>query len=287
MKTPKKVIFPVGGLGTRFLPATKSMPKEMLPVVDKPIIQYAYEEAKDSGIEKYVFVTGRNKAAIINHFDLSYELDETLNKKNKSDELDLSSGWLPQPGNIIFTRQQAPLGLGHAVWCARNMIDDEPFAVILADDMMMCDEPALKQLIDVYMQKGGNVVALVEVPDADVEKFGIIWPESVEGNVVKAKGIVEKPKLKDAPSRLSVIGRYVLEPAIFKYLSEQKKGSGGEIQLTDALSAMMQEAPLHGVLVSGKRFDCGDKTGYINANIAYSLARKDIGAGVRSFIDSL
>ncbi len=282
-----KAVFPVGGLGTRFLPATKSMPKEMLPVVDKPIIHYAYEEARDAGLEQFIFVTGRNKTSITNHFDLSYELHHELNSKNKKLELELASAWLPEPGCIMITRQQAPLGLGHAVWCARNMMDNEPFAVLLADDMMMCDIPAIKQLMDVYLAKGGNVVALQEVEEKDVQKFGIIEVESHEGNVIKARSIVEKPKPKDAPSRLSVIGRYILEPEIFKYLSAQKKGAGGEIQLTDAIAEMMKEKPLHGVLVEGKRFDCGDKAGYIEANIAYALARPDIGGQIRSFIKAL
>lgn len=287
MREVKKAVFPVGGLGTRFLPATKSMPKEMLPIVDKPLVQYAYDEARDSGMEQFIFVTGRNKSAIINHFDQSYELEDTLSTKNKKLELELASGWLPEPGNIIVTRQQHPLGLGHAVWCARHMVGAEPFAVLLADDLIMSDAPAIAQMLEVYYKKGGNVVALEEVSDADIHKFGIIDPESSEGNVIKAKGIVEKPKVQDAPSNLSVIGRYILEPKVFEYLARKVTGAGGEIQLTDALFAMLEVAPLHGVLLEGKRFDCGDKLGYMEANIAYALERDDMKEGLMKYINSV
>ncbi len=272
----RKAVFPVGGLGTRFLPATKSMPKEMLPVVDKPLVHYAFEEAHDSGMEQFIFINGRNKNPISDHFDNSYELQSVLSEKNKKQELELTKSWMPEPGNIIFTRQQEPLGLGHAVWCARNMVNNEPFAVLLADDMILGDEPALKQMLDVYYKTGGNVIALSEVPDSDIHKFGIIDPEFQDGAVFKAKGIVEKPKAKDAPSNLSVIGRYILQPKIFEFLERQGKGAGGEIQLTDALSAMLGSVDLYGVLVSGKRYDCGDKIGFLEANIAYALARDDM-----------
>jgi UTP--glucose-1-phosphate uridylyltransferase len=285
-KVVKKAVFPVGGLGTRFLPATKSMPKEMLPVVDKPLIHYAYDEAVASGLSEYVFVTGRNKASIENHFDQAYELQSVLLSNNKHEGIKQTKGWLPDPGCIFFTRQQEPLGLGHAVWCARNVVQDEPFAVLLADDLMMCDKtPAIAQLLEVYYQTGGNVIALQKVAQEDVSKFGVIDPESINGNVIKAKGIVEKPAIADAPSDLCVVGRYILRPEIFKYLEKRKAGAGGEIQLTDAISEMMSEVPLYGVILEGNRYDCGDKIGFLEANIAFALARPEMRDKVRQIIE--
>lgn len=285
----RKAVFPVGGLGTRFLPATKSMPKEMLPVVDKPLIHYAFEEAKEAGIEQFIFVTGRNKTIITNHFDSSYELERILSEKNKALELDQTKGWMPEPGNIIFTRQQEPLGLGHAIWCARHLMEGEPFAVLLADDLVQARTSALKQMIDVFAETGGNIVALQDVPRAETRNYGVIDPvdPAASGPVYRAKGIVEKPKPEDAPSTLSVLGRYILQPDVFEHISLQQRGAGGEIQLTDALSRMMATTPLTGVLIDGTRFDCGSKAGFIEANIAFALARDDLRDHVRAAIERM
>lgn len=270
----RTAIFPVGGMGTRFLPATKSMPKEMLPVVDKPIVHYAFEEAKAAGIENFIFVTGRNKSAIDDHFDHSYELETLLEDKNKHSELGLIREWLPDAGNIIFTRQQKPLGLGHAVWCARQLIKDEAFAVILADDMVQSETPCLKQMIDSYT--GGNMTAVMDVPKEKTSSYGILDIESEEGRLVKAKGLVEKPSPDKAPSTLSIIGRYILDSSIFEVLGQHKIGSGGEIQLTDAMASMISHTPFHGYRFEGTRYDCGSKIGFLEANIAYALARDDM-----------
>lgn len=270
----RTAVFPVGGMGTRFLPATKSMPKEMLPVVDKPIVHYAYEEAKAAGIEHFIFVTGRNKSAIDNHFDHSYELETLLESKDKLRELGLTRDWLPEPGNIFFTRQQEPLGLGHAVWCARHLVQNEPFAVILADDMVQADTPCLKQMIDAY--EGGNMAAVMNVPREKTASYGILDIEEENDRLVKARGLVEKPAPADAPSTLSIIGRYILDPNIFDKLGQHKVGSGGEIQLTDAMSSMLPEHNFHGYRFAGTRYDCGSRTGFLEANIAYALERDDM-----------
>ena len=270
----RKVVFPVGGLGTRFLPATKSMPKEMLPVVDKPIIHYAFEEAQAAGIEQFIFVTGRNKSAIEDHFDHSYELQHTLSEREKAKELALTSGWLPPAGSISYTRQQKPLGLGHAVWCARNLIGDEPFAVILADDMVLSERSCLAQMVEDY--NGGNMAAVMEVPREKTKSYGILDIEKSNGKIVTAKGLVEKPEPKNAPSNLSIIGRYILDPSIFEVLEKQKKGSGGEIQLTDAMNEMIGTKKFYGYRFDGKRYDCGSQEGYIEANIAFALHRPDM-----------
>jgi len=272
----RKVVFPVGGLGTRFLPATKSLPKEMLPVVDKPIIHYAFEEALSAGIEQFIFVTGRNKSAIEDHFDHSYELQQTLSERDKKAELALTRDWLPPAGSIAYTRQQAPLGLGHAVWCARNLVGNEPFAVILADDMVMSKRPCLAQMIEQYNKTGGNIAAVMNVPRETTRNYGILDVEHSEGDLVTARGLVEKPDPKDAPSTLSIIGRYILNPGIFELLENQKKGSGGEIQLTDAMNSMIGSTPFYGYRFEGKRFDCGNRTGYVEANIAFALERADM-----------
>lgn len=280
----RKVVFPVGGLGTRFLPATKSMPKEMLPVVDKPIIHYAFEEARDAGIEEFIFVTGRNKSAIEDHFDHSYELQHTLSKRDKQKELELTADWLPPAGSIAYTRQQIPLGLGHAIWCARNLIGDEPFAVILADDMVLAKTACLAQMIKAY--SGGNMAAVMDVPRPMTKSYGIldIKDKNAKGKLIAAKGLVEKPDPKDAPSTLSIIGRYILDPSIFSVLETQKKGSGGEIQLTDAMSSMIDEVPFYGFRFDGKRYDCGNREGYIEANIAYALDRDDMKDRVKEIL---
>jgi UTP--glucose-1-phosphate uridylyltransferase len=270
----RKAVFPVGGMGTRFLPATKSMPKEMLPVVDKPIVHYAFEEAQAAGIEEFIFVTGRNKSTIDNHFDHSYELEEILQHKGKKKELERVCGWLPPAGSIMFTRQQEPLGLGHAVWCARHFIGDEPFAVILADDMVLADTPCLKQMVQDY--DGGNMAAVMEVPAQDTASYGILDIASQQGKKVRARGLVEKPKPEEAPSNMSIIGRYILQPEIFQQLEKQKKGSGGEVQLTDAIAEMLPDTPFDGFRFDGRRYDCGSKAGFIEANLAYALDREEL-----------
>ncbi len=281
-KKVRKVVFPVGGLGTRFLPATKSMPKEMLPVVDKPIIHYAFEEAVSAGIEQFIFVTGRNKSAIEDHFDHSYELQHRLSRREKERELELTRSWLPPAGSIAYTRQQEPLGLGHAIWCARHLVGNEPFAVILADDIVLAGTPCLKQMIKQY--DGGNMAAVMDVPRDKTKNYGILDIAHSRGNVVTAKGLVEKPDPKDAPSTLSIIGRYILEPEIFDVLEHQKTGSGGEIQLTDAMNKMIGDVPFYGYRFEGKRYDCGHKVGYIEANIAFALASEEIRGQVKKLL---
>lgn len=280
----RKAIFPVGGLGTRFLPATKALPKEMLPVVDKPLIQYAVEEAAAAGIEEFIFVTGRGKHAIEDHFDVSYELDQTLSDRGKSDLLDMMQGWLPNPGQIAYTRQMQPLGLGHAVWCARHFVANEPFAVLLADDLVMADTPCLKQLIDIHAETDGSVVAVMDVPSEHTDRYGILDIESDDGRLASVKGLVEKPAPADAPSTLSIIGRYVLRPEVFDHLNKQEQGAGGEIQLTDAMATMIGDSPFHGLRFDGRRFDCGDKVGFLEANVAFALARSDLGESVRDVL---
>jgi len=272
----RKAVFPVGGLGTRFLPATKAMPKEMLPVVDKPLIQYAVEEALAAGIEEIIFVTGRGKAAIEDFFDHSFELRQMLGERGKDAELHTIDIPVLEPGRVAYTRQQAPLGLGHAVWCARELVGDEPFAILLADDLVMADNPCLKQMVDVFEQTGGNVVAVQDVPHEHTNRYGILDIASDDGRLVEIKGLVEKPDPVDAPSTLSIIGRYILLPEVFGYLSEKKKGAGGEIQLTDSMARMIGDAPFHGLRFSGRRFDCGDKAGFFEANVAFALARPEL-----------
>jgi len=283
----RKAVFPVGGLGTRFLPATKAMPKEMLPVVDKPLIQYAVEEAAAAGIEEFIFVTGRSKTAIEDHFDLSYELETTLRERGKVQQIEALNAWLPSAGQVAYTRQQQPLGLGHAVLCARNFIGDEPFAVLLADDLILAQEPCLKQMVAAHEATGGNVVAVMEVPREHTNRYGILDVAKDDGRLVTVKGVVEKPKPEDAPSTLSIIGRYILEPDVFHHLSRIGRGAGGEIQLTDALAQLIGGAkPFLGLRFEGRRFDCGDKVGWLEANIAFALARDDMQPALRKILDS-
>ncbi len=272
----RKAVFPVAGLGTRFLPATKAMPKEMLPIVDKPLIQYAVEEALAAGIEEFIFVTGRGKTAIEDHFDRSFELETLLSDRQKTDELSILKSSLMKPGSITYTRQQVPLGLGHAVWCARHLIKDEPFAVLLADDFIYGGEPCLKEMVAQYDTVGGNLVAVMDVPPEHVHRYGIMDIESQNGQLIKGKGVVEKPQASNAPSNLAVIGRYILDSSIFDILENQKKGAGGEIQLTDALALSIQTLPFHGLRFSGKRYDCGSKAGFMAAGLAVALDRGDI-----------
>ena len=288
MRKPlRKAIFPVGGLGTRFLPATKAMPKEMLPVVDKPLIQYAVEEARAAGIEELIFVTGRGKSAIEDHFDYSYELQEILKERDKKAELALIDSLVPKPGDVAYIRQQEARGLGHAVWCARNLVGNEPFAVLLADDLVQADTPCLRQMVEVYNEVGGNVVAVMDVPREHTGRYGILKTGKESGRLVEALGLVEKPKPDVAPSTLSIIGRYILQPDLFAHLEAQEPGAGGEIQLTVAMARMCGRGRFLGYRFEGTRFDCGDKAGFIEANIAFALRHPKIGKKVRDTILTL
>lgn len=280
----RKAIFPVGGLGTRFLPATKALPKEMLPVVDRPLIQYAVDEARAAGIEEFIFVTGRGKSAIEDHFDESFELAATLKAKSKTKELNELYGLMLEPGQVAYTRQQEPLGLGHAVWCARRYAENEPVAILLADDLIKSDVPCLKQMIDAHEHHGGNIIATMEVPDDMVSNYGVIFPGEVDGNLIEVKGLVEKPALEDAPSRQVVIGRYILQPEVFHHLGEKKIGAGGEIQLTDAMASLIGEQPFHALAFEGTRFDCGSKIGFLEATLAFALDRDDLGGRFRNVL---
>ncbi len=253
------------------------MPKEMLPVVDKPLIQYAVEEAQAAGIEEFIFVTGRSKTAIEDHFDHSYELEDTLKERSKNAELRAIESWMPRPGQVAYTRQQNPLGLGHAVLCARNLVGKEPFAVLLADDLVLAQKPCLKQMVDAYNEAPANIVAVMEVPREHTNRYGILDIERDDGRLVKVRGVVEKPAPKDAPSTLSIIGRYILQPDVFDHLTTLDRGAGGEIQLTDALAKLiLAKRPFFGFRYEGKRFDCGDKAGFFEANLAFALARPDM-----------
>jgi UTP--glucose-1-phosphate uridylyltransferase len=272
----RKAIFPVGGLGTRFLPATKALPKEMLPVVDKPLIQYAAEEAWAAGIEELIFVTGRGKSAIEDHFDHGWELQATLAARGKNDLLEDLRSLLRRPGEIVYTRQQEPLGLGHAVWCARHLVGDEPFAVLLADDLILAETPCLAQMIDAYRETGGNLAAVVDVPRNETNRYGILDVARDDGRLAEAKGLVEKPDPAVAPSTLSIIGRYILQPQVLAELERHETGAGNEIQLTDAVARTMGRIPFHGLRFEGRRFDCGNKCGFLEANVAFALARDDV-----------
>lgn len=287
MKTRvRKAVLPVAGLGTRFLPATKCMPKEMLPVVDKPLIQYAIEEAEAAGIEQFMLITGRGKNLLEDHFDHAFELERTLELRGRLKELEMVRDF-PEPSKIQYMRQQQALGLGHAIWCARDFVRDEPFAVILPDDMVLAETGCLSQMMEAYAKVGGNVVAVDEVPREHTNRYGILDVESDDGRIAKARGVVEKPAPEDAPSTLSVIGRYILQPDIFAHLDKKQKGAGGEIQLTDAIAATLGTVPLHGLRYQGQRFDCGSKAGFVAANVAYALAREDMEKDVRLAIMEL
>ena len=287
----KTAVFPVAGLGTRFLPATKAMPKEMLTVVDRPVIQLAVDEAREAGIEHFVFVTGRNKGVIEDHFDKQYELESTLRKRGKSAELTLLEQDLPGAGQTSFTRQQEPLGLGHAVWCARNLVGNEPFALLLPDMVMHARPGCLKQMIDVYNAAGGgNVIAVEEVPWEQVHRYGVVGAENWNGNAFSVSGMVEKPKRENAPSNLIISGRYILQPEVFAEIEKQEPGAGGEIQITDAMIRLMASQPFWGVKYEGTTYDCGDKIGFLSANVAFALERDDLGpafrAALRRIIDA-
>jgi len=283
----KKAVFPVAGLGTRFLPATKAMPKEMLPVVDKPLIQYAVEEARAAGIEQFIFVTGRGKTAIEDHFDRSAELQSTLLARGKQDlwrEIEVIT---LDAGAISYTRQAEPLGLGHAVWCARSMVGDEPFAVLLADDLILGDEPCLKQMVAAYREVGGIMTAVMDVPRDQVGRYGILDAGHDDGRLIAVEGLVEKPSVNRAPSTLAVVGRYILHPRVFDHLERQQRGTGGEIQITDAIAKQVGRLPVNGFRFDGRRFDCGDKVGFLEANLAFALSRSDMADEVRRVIQRL
>ncbi len=283
----RKCVFPVGGLGTRFLPATKAMPKEMLPVVDKPLIQYAVEEAQAAGIQHFIFITGRGKTALEDHFDHAPDLERTLEERGKMGELNLVRSWMPKSGQVSYTRQQEPMGLGHAVWCARDLVDNEPFAVILPDDLVQAEVPCLKQLVDAHTEVGGHVVAVTDVPREHTQRYGILDVESDDGRLARARGLVEKPAPAVAPSTLSIIGRYILHPSVFDYLDKQIKGTGNEIQLTDAIAKTIASVPFHGLRYKGRRFDCGDKVGWLQANLSFALTRPDMRDQVTAFLNEL
>jgi len=283
MRPIKTAVFPVAGLGTRFLPATKAMPKEMLTVVDRPVIQLAVDEAREAGIEHLIFVTGRNKGVIEDHFDKQYELESTLRKRGKSAELDLLEQDLPGAGQTSFTRQQEPLGLGHAVWCARHLVGGEPFALLLPDMVMHARPGCLKQMMEVYEARGGgNVIAVEEVPGDQVHRYGVVGARDWTGNAFTIDKMVEKPKREAAPSNLIISGRYILQPEIFAEIEKQEPGTGGEIQITDAMIRLMARQRFHGIKYQGTTYDCGDKIGFLSANVAFALERPDLGPGFRA-----
>ena len=285
MKPVRKAVFPVAGLGTRFLPATKAIPKEMLTLVDRPLIQYAVEEAREAGIEQFIFVTGRGKGALEDHFDVSFELETTMSARGKS--LDILGSTRTTPGSVVSVRQQEPLGLGHAVWCARDIVGDEPFAVLLPDEVMVGRPNCLAQMVEAYHKVGGNIVAALEVPPDETHKYGVIDPGAKDGRLTEIKGLVEKPAQGTAPSNLMLPGRYILQPEVMRALDAHEKGAGGEIQLTDAMAKMIGKQPFHGFTFDGERHDCGSAAGFVIANIALSLQRSDVGPAVRAFIEGL
>ncbi|MBL6959318.1 MAG: UTP--glucose-1-phosphate uridylyltransferase GalU [Rhodospirillales bacterium] len=284
VKPIRKAVFPVAGLGTRFLPATKIMPKELLPVVDKPLIQYAVEEARDAGIEDFIFVTGRGKGLLVDHFDHAVELEMTLKERGKDEALKAVLDCIPSSGRVFSTRQHQPLGLGHAVWCAREFVQDEPFAILLADDLILAEPGCLKQMVEAHEETGGNVVAVEDVPKEMTNRYGILDVVEDDGRLARAQGLVEKPDPEEAPSTLSIIGRYILGPEVFEHLDKGERGAGNEIQLTDAMAKTIGEVPFHGLRFKGTRFDCGSRAGFIEANVAFGLARSDLKDDVREIL---
>jgi UTP--glucose-1-phosphate uridylyltransferase len=284
----RKAVFPVAGLGTRFLPATKAMPKEMLTVVDRPLIQHVVDEAMEAGIEHFIFVTGRNKSVIEDHFDRQFELEQVLAERGKTAELALLNSDLPGPGTTSYTRQQEPLGLGHAVWCARELVGDEPFALLLPDVLVQTPgKGCLAQMLNAYAERGGNIIAVEPVPDDQAKNYGVVSVGEGDGRVFPVDGMVEKPAPGTEPSNLTILGRYILQPEIFAILSAQEKGAGGEIQLTDAMRALLKRQPFSAVKYDGRTFDCGSKVGFLTANVAYALARPDIAAAFKAEIKKL
>ena len=284
LKKLRKAVLPVAGLGTRFLPATKALAKEMLPIVDKPLIQYAVEEARAAGIEQFCFVTGRGKTALVEHFDIAFELEAMLRERNRTETLAELEAMRIEPGSLLTVRQQVPHGLGHAIWCARAFIGDEPFAVMLPDDLILSETPCLKQLADAYAMTGGNVVAVVEVPREHTDRYGILKTGTDDGRLVEVKGLVEKPKPHAAPSNLSIIGRYILMPEVIAHLEKMERGAGDEIQLTDGMAKLIGYQPFHGLRYEGRRFDCGNKAGFLEAQIAFALKRPELADAVREFL---
>lgn len=287
-QTIRKAILPVAGLGTRVLPATKSIPKEMLTVVDRPVLQYVVDEAREAGVEHIVFVTGRNKSAIEDYFDAAYELEDTLERKGKYDILERLKVSLPDAGSCSYVRQQAPLGLGHAIWCARDIIGDEPFAVLLPDVIIKGTPGCLKQLCDAYNKKGGNILAVDPVSEENVSSYGVIAPKDNgqhEGRLVEISGMVEKPPRNEAPSLLKITGRYILQPEVFPFLENQAAGAGGEIQLTDAMVGLMQEQSFFAYEFEGQEYDCGSRLGYFEAVLAHAINHEEIGKEARAIVD--
>jgi UTP--glucose-1-phosphate uridylyltransferase len=286
MRRPiRKAVFPVAGLGTRFLPATKAIPKELLPVVDRPLIQYAVDEAREAGIEQMIFVTGRGKTAIVEHFDVAYELETTMSERGKN--LAVLEPTRFTPGEIITVRQQVPMGLGHAIWCARAIVGDEPFAIFLPDELMIGSPGCMKQMVDAYQDVGGNLISVLEVPHEEVSSYGVIDPGTSNGALTEVRGLVEKPPVDQAPSNKIISGRYILQPEVMRTLEGQEKGAGGEIQLTDAMARMIGQQPFHAVTFAGRRYDCGSKLGFVEATLALALEREDMGAEVRAMAERL
>jgi UTP--glucose-1-phosphate uridylyltransferase len=284
-KRVRKAVFPVAGLGTRLLPATKSIPKEMLTIVDKPLIQYAVDEAREAGIEQMIFVTGRGKSSLVDYFDVAFELEQAIGAKGKS--LDVLAPSRAAFGEVVAVRQQQPLGLGHAVWCARDIVGDEPFAVLLPDELMLGKPNCLAQLMATYDKVGGNVVAALEVPDSETHRYGVIDPGASDGRLTEIRGMVEKPSAGAAPSNLVLPGRYILQPEVMRQLDLQERGAGGEIQLTDAMARLIGKQPFHAWTFEGARYDCGSAAGFVIANVAAALARDDVAPDVRAFLHTV
>ncbi|EDL49649.1 UTP--glucose-1-phosphate uridylyltransferase GalU [Erythrobacter sp. SD-21] len=285
----KKAVFPVAGLGTRFLPATKAIPKELLPIVDRPLIQYAVDEAREAGIEQIIFVTGRGKTAIVEHFDMAFELETTMEERGK--DMSVLEPTRATPGDIITVRQQVPMGLGHAIWCARAIVGDEPFAILLPDELMVANKGGtgcMKQMVEAYNEVGGNLISVLEVPQEEVSSYGVIAPGGqVSDTLTEVTGLVEKPPVAEAPSNKIISGRYILQPEVMRTLENQGKGAGGEIQLTDAMARMIGNQPFHAVTFAGNRYDCGSKAGFVEATLALALEREDMGKEVRAMAERL
>ena len=281
----RKAVFPVAGLGTRLLPATKSIPKELLTIVDRPLIQYAVDEAREAGIEELIFVTGRGKSALEDYFDIGFELETTMRERGKT--LDALEPSRTAFGELVSVRQQQPLGLGHAVWCARHVVGDEPFAVLLPDELMMGKPNCLAQMVEAYEKVGGNIVAALEVPDSETHKYGVIDPGATDGRLTEIHGMVEKPAPGTAPSNLMLPGRYILQPEVMRALDAQEEGAGGEVQLTDAMAKLIGKQPFHAYRFDGERYDCGSASGFVIANLALALEREDVGPSVREWLEEI
>ncbi len=284
-KPIKTAVFPVAGLGTRFLPATKAIPKELLPIIDRPLIQYAVDEAREAGIEQMVFVTGRGKTAIVENFDIAFELETTMAERGK--DLSALEATRFTPGNLITVRQQVPLGLGHAIWCARAIVGEDPFAILLPDELMIGEPGCIRQMVEAYEEVGGNLISVLEVPREEVSSYGVIDPGETAGALTEVRGLVEKPPVDRAPSNKIISGRYILQPEVMRTLEKQEKGAGGEIQLTDAMARMIGTQPFHAVTFEGKRYDCGSKTGFVEATLALALEREDMVAEIRRIAERL